>query len=138
MEDSEEPTIKVQATYVRKIETHLLILEPNGDKFSAMINDCLVEGMECLTVYERWSRHPDLNKYEKVLESWDNRVCEVWEQPDKLYLDCDEWLVENDLHHTHESRIKKLLSAAFSNVNIFFESYRPYLNAYWENEQIDF
>jgi hypothetical protein len=30
------------------------------------------------------------------------------------------------------------MQKAFSNVSKFFESYRPYLLAYWENEQINF
>lgn len=89
------------------------MIEPSGDKFAALINDSICEGMECLTVYERWSRHPDLNKYERVLESWDNRVCQEWEQPDKLVIDCDEWLLENEVHLNHADEIKKLLSNAF-------------------------
>lgn len=136
--ESDQGFNKVEAKFVRHIEKLLLTVEPNGDKFAALINDCLLEGMECLTVYERWSRHPELNKYEKVLESWDNRVCQVWEQPDKLYLDCDEWLVENDLHQNHGLRVNQLIKSAFDKISLLFESYRPYLNALWENEQIDF
>jgi hypothetical protein len=30
------------------------------------------------------------------------------------------------------------MQKAFSNVSKFFEGYRPYLLAYWENEQINF
>jgi len=66
--------------------------------------------MECLTVYERWSRHPDLNPYEAVLETWDDRVCFEWEQPDKLYLDCDEWLTDNELHQNHAHEIQSLMN----------------------------
>ena len=64
---------------MRNIEKLMLLIVPNGESFSSLINDSLLEGMECLTNYERWSRHPDLNKYERVLESWDNRVCSEWE-----------------------------------------------------------
>lgn len=76
---SEPAPVKVECTQVVEIEKLMLIIEPTGDEFASLIIDCLSEGMECLTVYERWSRHPELNKYEKVLESWDNRVCLVWE-----------------------------------------------------------
>jgi hypothetical protein len=129
---------KIEVTIVKEIEKLLLMIEPSGERFSSLINDSILEGMECLTVYERWSRHPDLNKYERVLESWDNRVCSEWEQPDKLFLDCDEWLVENDLHQTHGRVIHEYVRSAFDKVIIFFETYRSYLHAYWENEQIDF
>lgn len=136
--ESEQGSNKIEATFVNKIDKLLLMIEPNGEKFASLINDCLLEGMECLTVYERWSRHPELNKFEKVLESWDNRVCQVWEQPEKLQLDCDEWLIENDLHQNHSLRVNQLIKAAFDKISLLFESYRPYLNAVWENEQIDF
>jgi hypothetical protein len=106
----------IEVSCVKDIEKHVLVIEDDGDRFAALINDCLIEGMECLTVYERWSRHPDLNRYEKVLESWDNRVCQVWEPPDKLYLDCDEWLVDNELHAKHTSRINNIMILAFQNV----------------------
>ena len=136
--ESDQGLNKIEATFVKQIDKLLLMIEPNGEKFASLINDCLLEGMECLTVYERWSRHPELNKFEKVLESWDNRVCQVWEQPEKLQLDCDEWLVENDLHQNHSLRVNQLIKAAFEKITLLFESYRPYLNAVWENEQIDF
>jgi hypothetical protein len=77
--DSEDGVTKIEVTIVKEIEKLLLMIEPSGEKFSSLINDSILEGMECLTVYERWSRHPDLNKYERVLESWDNRVCSEWE-----------------------------------------------------------
>jgi len=35
-------------------------------------------------------------------------------------------------------RVNKLIKAAFEKITLLFESYRPYLNAVWENEQIDF
>ena len=94
-----------EAVFVRDI-CHLWIkAEPDGERFAMDITKCLQEGMECLKVFERWSRHPDLDKYEAVLEDWDDRVCGEWEPPDQLYLNCDEWLVGNSLYETHSTEI---------------------------------
>ena len=64
-----------------------------------------MDGMECLRVFERWSRHPDLDKYEAVLETWDDRVVTEWEAPDQMYLNCGEWLEDNKLYASHQTKI---------------------------------
>ena len=48
--------------------------------------------------FERWSRHEDLLPYVKVLESWDDKVCDEWDPPDDNNLNCDEWLIGNKLY----------------------------------------
>ena len=94
--------------------------------------------MECLKVFERWSRHPDLDKYEAVLEDWDDRVCEEWQPPDQIYLNCDEWLLDNKLYETHARDIQGLIREAFKKVENFFEVYNEFLTEYWQNKAIDF
>ena len=83
---------KVETIEIRGLCRLWLKAEPDGDRFSMEINKCLLEGMECLKVFKRWSRHPDLDKYEAVLEDWDDRVCAEWEPPDQMFLNCDDWL----------------------------------------------
>ena len=68
-------------------------MEPDGLRFFDEIKKCLLEGMECLKVFERRARNPDLKKYEAVLEDWDDRVCQSWENPDRLNLNCENWLL---------------------------------------------
>ena len=46
-----------------------------------------------------------MDKYEAVLEDWDDRVCEEWEPPDQIYLNCDEWLLDNKLYESHAKDI---------------------------------
>ena len=53
--------------------------------------------MDCLKNFERWSRHEELVKYVKVLESWDDKVCDEWEPPDDPQLNCDDWLHDNPI-----------------------------------------
>jgi hypothetical protein len=88
--------------------------------------------------YERWSRHPDLDKYEKVLESWDDRVCSEWVLPDKLHLNCDEWLSDNVMYKEKEATVNLYVEQAFSKVNLFFDQFEPILIAYRENEQTEY
>ena len=92
---------KMEAEFVSDLDKLWLMVDPDGAKFSNFINDCLYEGLACLGVFERWSRHPDLDKYEAVLETWDDRVCNEWEAPDQFFLTCDEWLIEDDLYIKH-------------------------------------
>ena len=102
------------------------------------IKKCLFEGMECLKVFERWSRHPDLDKYEEVLEDWDDRVCSEWEPPDQLNLNCDQWLAHNKHYEKHGDQISLLIRGAFEKVDTFFEVYNEFLIEYWQNKHIDF
>lgn len=126
------------ATFVKGLCKLWLKAEPDGDRFAQSINQCLVEGMECLKVFERWSRHPDLDKYEAILEEWDDRVCPEWEQPDQLFLNCDEWLNGNPVYDNHGTQINNLIHGAFRKVEQFFEVYNDFLIEYWQNKAIDF
>lgn len=126
------------AIFVRGLCKLWLKAEPDGDRFSQSINQCLVEGMECLKVFERWSRHPDLDKYEAILEDWDDRVCGEWFPPDQLVLNCDQWLNGNPLYDNHSDHINDLIHGAFRKVNQFFEVYNEFLIEYWQNKAIDF
>jgi hypothetical protein len=99
--------------------------------FTTEINKCLLDGMECLKVFERWSRHPDLDKYEAVLEDWDDRVCSEWEPPDQLYLNCDDWLNDNEIYKEHGFQVKILIKGAFKKVDKFFTVYNEFLTEHW-------
>ena len=81
--------LRHQATWVIGLPRLWLKAEPDGERFCMEIKKCLFEGMECLKVFERWSRHPELDRYEEVLEDWDDRVCQEWEPPDQVNLNCD-------------------------------------------------
>lgn len=76
-DDSEENAnvFKHEVQYVVELNRLWLKAEPDGMRFFDEIKKCLLEGMECLKVFERRSRNPDLKKYETVLEDWDDRVC---------------------------------------------------------------
>lgn len=89
-------------------------------------------------MYERWSRHPDLDKFERILESWDDRVCSEWIAPDSKFLNCDDWLIDNSLYRERNEMIHHYVKVAFDKVKIFFEQFEPILVNYWENMRTNY
>ena len=49
-------------------------LEPSKTNFTELLDESINQGYASLKVIERWSRHGELLKYVKVLESWDDKV----------------------------------------------------------------
>jgi len=73
-----------------------LRLKPGKNEVILLLDQCINSDLECLKIFERWSRHPDLHKYLKILESWDDKVCDDWGGPtDELHLNCMKWLDED-------------------------------------------
>lgn len=106
---------------VRDIHKIWLAVEPSKQRFTQLLSECFLEGLECLKNFERWSRHDDLKIYVNVLESWDDKVCEDWESPDDNKLDCEEWLQQKPEMAQSQERISELMEMAFDKVDIFFE-----------------
>ena len=102
----------------------------------SLLNECFQEGLECLKHFERWSRHEDLLPYVKVLESWDDKVCDEWDPPDDNNLNCDEWLQENYWFMNQTDLIGGYMSEAFNNVSTFFMQLENFLQSFWENKQL--
>ena len=65
--------------------------------------------MDSLRTFERWSRHEDLLPYVRVLESWDDKVCDEWESPDDNYLNCDDWLQDEPMFTRQSDLIRDLI-----------------------------
>lgn len=51
-----------------------------------------------------------------------------------MHLNCEEWLLESPLYQSHMSVINKVVNQAFYNIEVFYKSYVPYLQLYWENK----
>jgi hypothetical protein len=51
-----------------------------------------------IVVFERWSRHSELQQYFDVLEEWDDIVGDNWDPADTPKLDPITWISENPLH----------------------------------------
>jgi len=59
---------------------------------------CTAEGINSIQIFERWSRHKDMDKYTRILEEWDdvaggeNKNVHV-----SNYLNPSEWLENSPL-----------------------------------------
>ena len=92
----------LDAPFVDQPDRKWLKVEPSCHEVQKAFSVALLDGKQCLRAFERWSRHPELEKYQAVLETWDDRVCDVWEtlHGEQSRLDCEEWLLESDLYNT--------------------------------------
>ena len=69
-EDS-KPKIKYVCPNIHKL---WIKLEPPKTNFTKLLDESINQGCASLKVIERWSRHGELLKYVKILESWDDKV----------------------------------------------------------------
>ena len=76
--------------------------------------------MECLRTFERWARHEELLPYVRVLESWDDKVCEEWDPPDDNYLNCEDWLQDKEVYQNHKKELCESIEFAFSKADDFY------------------
>ena len=107
----------VTATFVNGLDRLWLAVTPNGDEVTQAIRRCFADGMDCLRGFARRSRNPDLDRYEAVLEDWDDRVCDEWERPDQPYLNCEDWLRGDPLYESRDTVVKELIEVAFRRVD---------------------
>lgn len=120
IEEEDENANKVQRRRVVSLNRIWLNVVPQKSDFVSLLNECFQEGLECLKHFERWSRHEDLLPYVKVLESWDDKVCDEWDPPDDNNLNCDDWLQENYWFVNQAELMNNYLTDAFDKVYNFF------------------
>ncbi len=94
--------------------------------------------MECLKAFERWSRHNELSKYEKVLETWDDKVCENFEPPDETHLNCDTWLAEEEIFRKQSDYIQDLVTRGFNTTQAYMKNFHPFLEQIHDNNNINY
>ncbi len=127
-----------ERTLVSPLYEHWLEVEPSQNDFESMLREALQDdGIDCLRRFERYSRHPELSPYVRVLESWDDKVVDgEWEPPDELHLRCDEWLQDNYWFINLDFIIGRYLGQAYGNINTFFTKLEPFLQGFWENKRL--
>jgi hypothetical protein len=132
--DFDESELYVSKFVCKNIHKYWIKCNPSKNSFIELINESIEQGYSSLKSFERWSRHGELLKYVKVLESWDDMVCDSWDPPDENYLDCDTCLAEEDLHVKRSEKISRHFDEAFSKADKYIENFRPYLQIYWDNK----
>jgi hypothetical protein len=138
VEDQEFDNTLLIVERVRNINRVWIHIEPSGTDFYMAMNDALNEGLDALMVFRKWARHSYMDKYECILEEWDDRVCKAWGPASKSFLSPDEWLMTNPIYKNREHKLRNYINRAFSHVHKFFDNLDPVLNSFWENLNIDF
>jgi len=70
---------------------------PDCDEFIEVLVRCFNAGLDSIQVFERWSKHNELTPYSEALEEWDDKVGDLWEEPESLVLNPTTWINENPL-----------------------------------------
>lgn len=113
-------------------------LDPTKTNFIELLDESINQGYASLKVIERWSRSEELDKYAKVLESWDYKVCDEWEPPDDNHLDCDSWLESEELRVDQKKIIHEFMDDAFDKADKYITNFKPYLQIYYDNMHINY
>jgi hypothetical protein len=103
-----------------------------------MLSNIVIQGLDSLSVFERWSKHDELTPYANALEEWDDMVGDDWEAPEKNYLNPYDWIKEDELYSTQNEQIERILDSAFGKAADFLQSMQKYLQIYWSNDKVDF
>ena len=115
-----------------------LRLNPGITEFINMLDNCFKQGMECLKVFERWSKHIELQNYANVLETWDDKVCEQWEPPEDNDLNCDQCLSEEPDYQNQQETFQNLVQTGFHRAEVYMKNFQPFLDKVYDNDNIDF
>jgi hypothetical protein len=73
-------------------------MEPDKEDYISVILEAFGQGLKQIVVFERWSRHSELQQYFEVLEEWDDIVGDNWDPAETPKLDPITWISENPLH----------------------------------------
>jgi len=71
---------------VKNISERWMEISPSSSKIIEDVTACVVNGLDSLVCFERWSRHEEMAVYVNALEEWDDTVCGDWESPESNYL----------------------------------------------------
>ena len=139
-EEEENEMLNYKKTYIREIVPQIskiwLYMRPNKKAFFGDIMSCIVEGMNCIRCFERWSRHDEMTTYVSVLEEWDDMVGDTWEVPDSNFLNPQDWL-ENSPSQKYSPIVSALLGKAFDRAENFLQEFNSFLMIFWENSRMD-
>lgn len=93
------------------------------------------EGLDCIQVFERWSKHDELTPYASALEEWDDLVGEDWEEPDTNYLTPYSCISENEVFLSQNEKVRDIIHSSFQKSEGFLKTFQEYLQIFWKNKQ---
>ena len=127
-----------QRRYCDEIHRLWMALSPEKVEFSNLLENFFLEGVECIQVIERWSKHKEFLPYANALEEWDEIIGDKWIMPDNIYLNPMPYLRESKFYNTFLQNMNTLLNNSFNRIETFLGEFRPYLNFYWIDITTDY
>ncbi len=78
-----------------------------------------------------------MKAYANVLEDWDDKVGENWDEPESEFLNPFSWISEDDWYINQEGYLEDILSIGFSKAQQFMSKFHKVMEIYWKNKQFD-
>jgi hypothetical protein len=117
-EQAQTIEIKYKQT-VPNISDHWLQMTPSSKDYIKEVVKCFEEGLECITNFKRWSKHADLTPYADVLEDWDDKIGDKWEEHDEENLNPFSWINENKIYLEQKEMVRDIVEGSFDKVKRF-------------------
>ncbi len=99
-------------------------MKPSANEYIQKVMDCFSDGLECIKLFKRWSKHADLQPYADALEEWDDIVGDVWEEHDDEHLNPFSWVSDNIYHTQQQSMVQDIIESAFDKVQTFLTRFQ--------------
>jgi hypothetical protein len=74
--------------------------------------DTIKEAIGSIQVFQRWSRHPAMIPYVNILEEWDDKVGDDWENVEGNFLNPNDW-IDKEHSDLFSLTLKKLFTESF-------------------------
>lgn len=126
------------AHYIDNLHDYWLEILPTRETFVSELENLIKEGLNCLKLIQRWSKHPEMSDFVAALEDWDDKVTNKWVIPDSLELDVVSWLEDNPLYTNIHHKLTRLIVKAFKRSEIHFSSFEYPIQSYWKNSEIQY
>lgn len=78
-----------------------------------------------------------MKAYANVLEDWDDKVGDNWDEPDSEFLNPQTWVSEDDWNKNAEAYLEDILSIGFKKAEKFMSKFHKVMEIYWKNKQFD-
>lgn len=115
-----------------------LRIEPTKESFKKDIGTILEDGLSQLQAFERWSNHEEMRKYSRVLEDWDDQMGKDNDGMSSNFLSPQDWLKSEESPPIQKEQIVDSIDQAFYRTAEFLDTFRNFLQLFWEYSNIDY
>lgn len=78
-----------------------------------------------------------MKAYANILEDWDDKVGDNWDEPESEFLNPFSWISEDEWFVKQEVFLDDILTIGFSKAESFMSKFHKVMEIYWKNKQFD-